>query len=93
MGTKNILARLIKYSWRPEVFFALTLILLLLAIYFIFPTSVLIQTQIPQAIIDVAIFGVLIVIFNRIRERRLDIKRWQEEIDDYMGWKEPEATH
>jgi hypothetical protein len=42
---------------------------------------------------DVIIFGILIVVFNKQIEKRSNIKRWQEEIDDYRGWKEPEATY
>jgi hypothetical protein len=42
---------------------------------------------------DVIIFGILIVVFNKHIEKRNDIKRWQEEIDDYRGWNEPEAMH
>jgi len=44
-------------------------------------------------VFDIFIFGILIAFFNLWGERRRDIKRWQEEIDDYRGWKEPEALH
>ncbi|MCX6566911.1 MAG: pentapeptide repeat-containing protein [Candidatus Aminicenantes bacterium] len=42
---------------------------------------------------DIFVFGVLIVIYNRLLEKKRDINRWKEEIDDYRYWKEPEATY
>lgn len=45
------------------------------------------------AFLDVLLFGVLIVLINKRRDKQNDIKRWLEEIDDYRGWKEPEAAH
>jgi len=41
--------------------------------------------------LDALLFGILIVHINKRREKKLDIKRWQEEIDDYRGWDEKEA--
>jgi hypothetical protein len=40
---------------------------------------------------DIFVFGILIVFFNRIGERRRNIARWQEEIDDFRYWKSEEA--
>lgn len=93
MDVKNILAKLKRNLWIPETRLASAIIIILLFAIFVYPKGSFVHAQFPQAIIDVIIFGVLIVIFNRMRERRLDIKRWQEEITDYREWKEPEATH
>lgn len=40
---------------------------------------------------DIIIFGILIVIFNKLQENKRDIKRWNEEIDDFRHWKNDEA--
>lgn len=42
---------------------------------------------------DIFIFGILIVIFNKIGERKREIKRYQEEIDDIRYWKSREAMY
>jgi len=42
---------------------------------------------------DIIVFGILIVFFYRMGERRRDINRWKEEIDDYRRWDEKEATY
>jgi len=41
---------------------------------------------------DVLLLGLIYAIFKRRNKRDQDIKRWQEEIDDYRGWDEKEAT-
>lgn len=55
-----------------------------------FLDSVLVEAH--GLLFDIFIFGILIVFFNRIGERRRNIARWQEEIDDFRGWDEKEAT-
>lgn len=40
---------------------------------------------------DIFIFGILIVIFNKIGERKREIKRYQEEIDNFRYWYSEEA--
>lgn len=44
-------------------------------------------------IFDIFVFGVIVIIFNKIAERRRNIRRWKEEIDDFRGWDEKEAMH
>lgn len=41
---------------------------------------------------DIILFGILFIVFAQIGERRKEIKRYQENIDDLKGWNEPEAT-
>lgn len=45
---------------------------------------------------DILVIGVFIFALHKAGEKRikrdLDIKRWQEEIDDFKGWDEKEAT-
>jgi hypothetical protein len=78
----------------PEVFFAVFLLCVVLAVIYRFekPEGV-IHDQLPGVFFDIAVFGVLIVIFNKLVERRREIKRYREEIEDYLPWKEPEATY
>ena len=80
----------------PEAFFALALIFLVLLCLYVFDKADFIQEEFPGLMLDIAVFGVLIVIYKKIWDRRQDrknnIKRWQEEIDDYRGWNEKEAT-
>jgi hypothetical protein len=44
-------------------------------------------------VFDIFVFGVLIVFFTQMGERRRNIRRWQEEIDDFRGWDEKEAMY
>lgn len=40
---------------------------------------------------DVFLLGLIFSIFIQIQQKRQDVKRWREEIDDFRGWHEPEA--
>jgi uncharacterized protein YjbI with pentapeptide repeats len=43
---------------------------------------------------DIFIFGILIVIYDKlIIERRRKVEKYNEEIDNYRRWEEPEAAH
>jgi uncharacterized protein YjbI with pentapeptide repeats len=79
----------------PEALFALVLIVLVLLCLYVFDKADFIQKEFPGLMLDIVVFGVLIVIYKNIWDRRQDrknnIKRWQEEIDDYRGWEEKEA--
>jgi BTB/POZ domain-containing protein KCTD9 len=41
---------------------------------------------------DLGILGVLVFWLNSLGEKQRRISRYQDEIDDYRGWKEPEAV-
>jgi hypothetical protein len=42
---------------------------------------------------DILVLGILFNIFNNIGERKREIRRYLEEIDDYRGWDEKEAMY
>ena len=42
---------------------------------------------------DLLVIGVFILWLNRLGERRQTIQRYREEIEDYLGWNEKEATY
>jgi len=42
-------------------------------------------------VFDIFVFGILIAFFNRLGEKRRDIKRWKEEIEDFRLWENEEA--
>jgi len=42
---------------------------------------------------DLLVFGVLLSVYEALRQKREKIERLKEEISDYRGWKEPEATY
>lgn len=42
-------------------------------------------------LLDIIVFGILIAVFNKAGERKKEIQKYLEEIDDYRHWKEPEA--
>ncbi|MBN1271215.1 MAG: pentapeptide repeat-containing protein [Candidatus Aminicenantes bacterium] len=44
-------------------------------------------------VFDIFVFGVIVIIFDKIAERRRNIKRWKEGIDDFRGWDEKEAMY
>lgn len=43
-------------------------------------------------VFDLLVFGVLLSIYEKLREKRDKIERLHEEIDDYRGWDEKEAA-
>lgn len=44
-------------------------------------------------VFDLFVIGWFVLWLNKRAEKRLDIRRYEEEIDDYRHWKEAEATH
>ena len=40
---------------------------------------------------DILLFGIILSLYERFSDKHKESKRFQEEIDDYSGWKEPEA--
>lgn len=42
---------------------------------------------------DLLVFGILLSIYEALREKRERVERLQEEIDDYRGWDEKEAMY
>jgi hypothetical protein len=54
-----------------------------------FLNSILVEAH--GLLFDIFVFGILIVFFNKMGEKRRNIKRWQEEIDDFRGWNSEEA--
>lgn len=48
-------------------------------------------TEIHGLLFDIFVFGIVIVIFNKIGEKRRNIKRYTEEIADFRDWDEKEA--
>jgi hypothetical protein len=44
-------------------------------------------------LMDLLIFGCLLVWFNRRAERRRRISRYEDEISDFLGWPDEQATH
>jgi hypothetical protein len=78
----------------PEAIFSFGLIgLVMLCLYFFEKPEGFVHNHFPGLFLDISVFGILIVVFNKISEKKKDIKRWKEEIDDYRYWKGPEATH
>lgn len=75
----------------PEAMFAFLLSGIILLALYLFDNTDLIQKYFPSLLLDILVFGILIVVFNKIWEKRRNIRRWQEEIHDYSGWNEPEA--
>lgn len=44
-------------------------------------------------VFDLIFFGVILSLYNARMNKRNNIQRWQEELDDYRGWDEAEAKH
>jgi BTB/POZ domain-containing protein KCTD9 len=44
-------------------------------------------------VLDIAVIGVFILWLNKLGEKRLEIKRYLEEIDDFRGWRSEEAGY
>lgn len=43
-------------------------------------------------IFDIIIIGLLVTVISKRREKRLEIERYKDEIDDYRGWETQEAS-
>ncbi|MFN0214703.1 MAG: pentapeptide repeat-containing protein [Saprospiraceae bacterium] len=50
-------------------------------------------TEANGMVFDLLVFAVLLSIYEKLREKRDKIERLHEEIDDYQGWEQPEATY
>jgi len=50
-------------------------------------------TEANGMVFDLLVFGVLLSIYERLREKKDKIERLHEEIDDYRGWDEKEAMY
>lgn len=79
------------------VFLASMLIVIPLSLpFYIRQTSEFWMNVLAEAhgtVFDLLIIGWFLLWLNKIAERRLRNGRYREEIDDYLGWRSPEATH
>jgi hypothetical protein len=84
----------------PEVKFALVIFMLLFTAAICLDIFIKnksgfggnIISEVHGLLFDILVFGIMIIVFNRLIEIKRDIKRWQEEIDDLRYWDEKEAT-
>lgn len=44
-------------------------------------------------VFDLLIFGILLAVYERIRSKHDKVQRYLEELDDYRGWRDPEAGY
>jgi uncharacterized protein YjbI with pentapeptide repeats len=44
-------------------------------------------------VMDIFVFGVLIFYINRKSGKRMEVKRYKDEIDDFRNWKTPESAY
>lgn len=42
---------------------------------------------------DIILFGIILTLYERFTDEHKEIKKLHEQIDDYRGWNEPEATY
>lgn len=88
--TAWFVAQPIRAAWL--VFVPLLLILDLL--FFEWPkelNDVLIEAH--GVIFDLLVFGVVLAAYDHLRQKQQNVKRYQEEIDDFRGWDEKEAMY
>jgi uncharacterized protein YjbI with pentapeptide repeats len=80
----------------PEAIISLVLIIGILFVLYFFDDWQFAQDHFPGLMLDIVVFGILIVLYKKIWdiriERRTKIQRWQEEIDDYRYWSAREAS-
>lgn len=55
------------------------------------PDDILVEAH--GLIFDVILFGIVLSIYDSLSHRRDRIRQYEEEIDDYRGWNEPEASY
>jgi len=79
------------------VFLATTAVVIPLSLpYYLTQTSEFWMNVLAEAhgmVFDLLVIGCLLLWLNRMAERRLRNSRYREEIEDYLGWRSPEATH
>jgi len=44
-------------------------------------------------LLDILVIGIFILWLNRLGEKRVEVRRYEEEIDDFRGWDSDEASH
>lgn len=49
--------------------------------------------ELHGVLFDLIVFGILLSIYEAIRSKNEKVERLKEELDDYRGWQEPEATY
>lgn len=49
--------------------------------------------NLTASVIDIFMLGIVVIVYNKLSERKERIIRYQEEIDGYRPWKENEATY
>ncbi len=52
-----------------------------------------ILSNLNASIFDLVVLIFLINLLTSLQDKRRNIKKWEEEIDDYRGWNEPEAMY
>ncbi len=95
-------------SWYKEIdwsikFFTYVVLghLILLKLWFYFDSPICWKTEILENVrieyigfgFDLILLGLIQSILFQRHQRKQDIKRWKEEIDDFRGWNEKEATY
>lgn len=83
----------------------LAFVVFLVATFIVVPVSLPFYLRYPQdflvnvlaeahgMLFDLLIIGWFLFWLNKLAERRLRTNRYREEIEDFLGWKSPEATH
>ena len=63
--------------------------------YFRYPDDFLVNilSEAHGMVFDLLIIGWFLLWLNKLAERRLTNNRYREEIEDFLGWRSPEATH
>ncbi len=63
--------------------------------YFLYPSDFLVNilSEAHGMVFDLLIIGWFLFWLNKLAERKLKNNRYREEIEDFLGWKSPEATH
>lgn len=75
--------------------------LILLTLWFCFDSPICWKTEILENVrieyigfgLDLILLGLIQSILYQRHQRKQDIKRWKEEIDDFRGWNEKEAMY
>ncbi len=63
--------------------------------YFLYPQEFLVNilSEAHGMVFDLLIIGWFLFWLNKLADRRLTSNRYREEIEDFLGWQSPEATH
>ncbi|MDZ4703782.1 MAG: hypothetical protein SH848_07630 [Saprospiraceae bacterium] len=91
---KKLTAWFVAQPIRAALLFFIPLLLILDLLFFEWPKGLndgLIEAH--GVVFDLLVFGIVLDVYDYLRRKQQNVKRYQEEIDKFQGWDEKEAMY